>query len=58
MRGPIPKGMWGYDDKAFQYHRDVEKAKALLKQAGVSSLQLSLIYSERRPTWEQIATIL
>jgi peptide/nickel transport system substrate-binding protein len=58
MRGPIAKGMWGYDPNAFQYHRDVNKAKALLKEAGVSGLELKLIYSERRPTWEQIATIL
>jgi peptide/nickel transport system substrate-binding protein len=58
MQGPIAKGMWGYDPKAFQYRRDVNKAKALLKEAGVSNLELKLIYSERRPTWEQIATIL
>ncbi|HSB81245.1 MAG TPA: ABC transporter substrate-binding protein [Candidatus Methylomirabilis sp.] len=59
MRGPIAKGMWGYNPNAMQYHRDVAKAKSLLKEAGVSSgLELKLIYSERRPTWEQIATIL
>jgi len=59
MRGPIPKGMWGYNPDAMQYHRDVNKAKSLLKEAGLSSgLELKLIYSERRPTWEQIATIL
>ncbi|SMC25959.1 peptide/nickel transport system substrate-binding protein [Desulfacinum hydrothermale DSM 13146] len=58
MRGPIPKGMWGHKPEVFQYHRNVAKAKELLKKAGVSRLQLTLIYSERRPTWEQIATIL
>ena len=59
MRGPIAKGMWGYDPDAFQYQRDVNKAKGLLKQAGAAQgLELKLIYSERRPTWEQIATIL
>ena len=59
MRGAIPRGMWGYDSKAFQYQRDVDKAKSLLREAGLSKgLELKLIYSERRPTWEQIATIL
>lgn len=59
MRGPIAKGMWGYDPNAFQYQRDVNKTKTLLKEAGLSKgLELKLIFSERRPTWEQIATIL
>ena len=59
MRGPIPKGMWGHRDDVFQYSRNVDKAKTLLKEAGFGDgLELTLIYSERRPTWEQIATIL
>lgn len=59
MRGPVPKGMWGHNPSVFQYGRDVEKAKTLLKEAGYAKgLELTLIYSERRPTWEQIATIL
>jgi peptide/nickel transport system substrate-binding protein len=58
MLGPVPKGMWGHKPDVFQYKRDVAKAKALLKQAGAEKLDLTLIYSERRPSWEQIATIL
>ena len=59
MRGPVPKGMWGHNPSVFQYHRDLKKAKALLKEAGYGKgLNLTLIYSERRPTWEQIATVL
>lgn len=59
MRGPIPQGMWGHDPEAFQFTRDVEKAKALLKEAGFEKgMELTLIYSERRATWEQIALIL
>lgn len=59
MRGPIPRGMWGHNPKAFQYQRDVAKAKELLKEAGYEKgLTLTLIYSERRSTWEQIATLL
>jgi peptide/nickel transport system substrate-binding protein len=58
MKGPIAKGMWGYNPEAFQYQRDVNKGKDLLKQAGLPKPELTLIYSERRPSWEQIATIL
>jgi peptide/nickel transport system substrate-binding protein len=37
----------------------VEKAKSLLKEAGYDKgLELKLIYSERRASWEQIATVL
>ncbi len=59
MRGPVPKGMWGHKEDLFQHSKDVEKAKALLKKAGVQDdLTLTLIYSNRRASWEQIATIL
>ena len=59
MRGPVPKGMWGHDPNVFQFHQDIPKAKSLLKKAGYANgLKLKLIYSERRPSWEQIATIL
>ena len=58
MRGPVPKGMWGHKPDAKQYAKDIEKAKALLKEAGAENLELTLIYSERRATWEQIATIM
>jgi peptide/nickel transport system substrate-binding protein len=58
MRGPVPKGMWGHKEDAYQYRRDVDKAKALLKQAGAEGLSLTLIYSDRRAAWEQIATVM
>lgn len=59
MRGPIPQGMWGHNPKVFQYHKNIEKAKELLKEAGYADgLKLQLIYSERRASWEQIATVL
>lgn len=59
MRGPVPQGMWGHKPDLFQHSKDAAKAKALLKDAGLDSgLDLTLIYSERRPSWEQIATIL
>ncbi len=58
MRGPVPQGMWGYDAEAHQYSRDVDKARKLLAAAGSENLQLTLIYSERRPGWSQIARLL
>lgn len=59
MKGPVPLGMWGHKKDVLQYRHDVEKAKALLKEAGLAkNLTLTLIYSERRASWEQIATIL
>jgi ABC-type dipeptide transport system, periplasmic component len=58
MRGPIPDGMWGHRKDVFQYKLDVAKAKELLKAAGAENLELTLIYSERRATWEQIALVM
>lgn len=52
MRGPIPQGMWGHDDNAMQYKHDVEKAKALLAEAGTSNLTLDLLYSDNKAWWE------
>ncbi len=59
MRGPVPQGMWGQKKDLLQHSKDVAKAKALLKEAGSESgLELTLIYSERRSSFEQIALIL
>ncbi len=59
MRGPVPKGMWGHKSDLFQHSRDIAKAKSLLKSAGFDSgIELTLLYSDRRSSWEQIATIL
>jgi peptide/nickel transport system substrate-binding protein len=58
MRGPIPDGMWGHRKDVFQYKLDAAKAKELLKSAGAENLELTLIYSERRATWEQIALVM
>lgn len=58
MRGPVPEGMWGHKKDAMQYSKDIAKAKELLKEADAENLELTLIYSERRPSWEQIATIM
>jgi peptide/nickel transport system substrate-binding protein len=54
MRGPVPMGMWSHDPSAHQYSRDLAKAKALLKEAGVSDLKLGYLYAQRDPNWEPI----
>jgi peptide/nickel transport system substrate-binding protein len=58
MRGPVPLGMWGHKADVFQYSRNVAKAKTLLQEAGAEGLELTLIYSERRPSWQRIASIM
>ncbi|MEW9123313.1 MAG: ABC transporter substrate-binding protein [Thermotaleaceae bacterium] len=58
MRGPVPEGLWGHDPSALQYEYNLEKAKALLKEAGVDKLDLTLLYSDRLPNWEQEALII
>lgn len=59
MRGPVPAGMWGHKADVFQFKRDIVRGKELLKKAGFEKgLKLTLIYSERRATWEQIATVM
>jgi peptide/nickel transport system substrate-binding protein len=58
MRGPIPKGLWGHDDTVMQYSYDPQKAKDLLKEAGVSGLSLTYLYAKTDPAWEQIGLVL
>ncbi|GED68392.1 peptide ABC transporter substrate-binding protein [Brevibacillus reuszeri] len=58
MRGPIPKGLWGHDESAHQYKRDVEKAKALLAEAGATNLSIDLLYSDNKAWWETEALTL
>jgi len=55
MRGPIPKGMWGYDADLPLPEQDVAKAKAELKEAGGLDQPLLLRYSSIDPSWEPIA---
>jgi len=55
MRGPVPQGMWSHDPGLYQYRRDLERARALLREAGVSGgLRLGYLYSPVYPEWEQI----
>ena len=59
MRGPVPQGMWSHDPEAYQYTLDLEKARALLAEAGYSGgLTLGYLYSPVYPEWEQIGLAL
>ncbi|MGE0006046.1 MAG: ABC transporter substrate-binding protein [Parvibaculaceae bacterium] len=58
MRGPIPVGMWGHDEKVTQYSYDPAKAKQLLSEAGVSGAKLGYLYAKTDPSWEQIGLVL
>jgi peptide/nickel transport system substrate-binding protein len=54
MRGPVPEGMWAHDPNGFQYSYDPEKAKALLKEAGVNDLKLTYTFSQAASSWEPV----
>ena len=41
-KNPIPPTIWAYDDSTVDYSYDPEKAKALLKEAGVTNLSTDL----------------
>lgn len=55
MRGPIPEGMWGFDEKAMQYSFDEAKAKAEWDKVATKPDSLSFLYSDNDPNWEPIA---
>jgi peptide/nickel transport system substrate-binding protein len=55
--GNIPKGLWGYDESLLQYHQDLDKAKQLLKEAGVTGGKLTLTYSSSDEEQRQIAEL-
>lgn len=51
MRGPIPEGMWGFDEKAMQYSFDEAKAKAEWDKVANKPDSLSFLYSDNDPNW-------
>jgi peptide/nickel transport system substrate-binding protein len=42
--GPIPAGMWGHSEELFQYDYNLDKAKALLTEAGYPDGGFDLLY--------------
>jgi peptide/nickel transport system substrate-binding protein len=57
-QGPLPKGLWGHDDKLPMFKRDVEKAKKLLKEAGVKDLTLDFNYGAGSAERRKIAELM
>lgn len=53
--GLLPKGLWGHDDSLPKPVSDIAKAQALLDQAGVKDLSLTLTYTKGDDNKEQIA---
>lgn len=58
MRGAVPYGMWSHDDTVKQYSFDLDKAKALLGEAGVGKANLTFLYAQTDPNWETIGLVL
>jgi peptide/nickel transport system substrate-binding protein len=50
-RGAIPAGMWGHDDELYQYQYDLDKASALLAEAGYAQggFELEITYPASVP---------
>jgi len=42
-KGAVPLGHWGHGEDLFQYHKDLDKAKTLLSEAGVKEGELKLL---------------
>lgn len=53
----VPIDMPGYSEDGFPYAQDVDKAKALLAQAGVSGISVDLAYQAESDEQEQIAIL-
>lgn len=57
--GPVPLGLWGWSDQLPQYTYDLEKAKALLAEAGYpdGGLKLLLTYTAGNETEKSTAEL-
>jgi peptide/nickel transport system substrate-binding protein len=53
-KGPLPPGCGGFDPEVSQPPYDNERARALLRDAGVSSPRLRLLYNSPSPVWLEI----
>ena len=54
-QGPLSPGSWAYDSSFTPYSYDVNKAKALLQQAGVSNVSFTLLIASGSPLTTQEA---
>jgi len=59
-RGPAPKGIWPYSEDVQQYKQDLNKAKDLMKQAGLAgkTVKLTLTYAAENQNEERFAPVL
>jgi peptide/nickel transport system substrate-binding protein len=59
LTNAFPKGFPGYDESIPLYNRDLDKARALLSEAGYANgLELNLYTSSRNEDWVKIATLI
>jgi len=58
LNGPIPQGMWAYDEKLAPMQQDLAKAKADLAKVSPKLSNLSFMYSDKDPNWEPIGLTL
>lgn len=58
MRGAVPHGMWGHDPAGFQYSYNIEKAQALMKEAGQTNVHLTYTFSQADTSWEPVGLAL
>ena len=58
--GPVPAGVFPWDDSVFRYNYDLEKAKALLKEAGYENggFKIRLTYASENATEEAFAPLI
>lgn len=57
-RGPVPHGIFPYSEDTPQYTQDLDKAKALLQEAGVSDLTLTLTYAAENQSEKRFAPLI
>lgn len=59
-RGAVPKGVWPYSDDVFQYKQDLNKAKDLMKQAGLAgkTFKLTLTHAAENQSEERFAPVI
>lgn len=54
MRGPLPRGLAGFDETVTMYRRDLDRAKALLAEAGYPD---GFSTTTHYPVWRDLADI-
>jgi peptide/nickel transport system substrate-binding protein len=58
LNGPIPQGMWAYDEKLPALKQDLAKAKTDLAKVSPKVSNLTFMYSDKDPNWEPIGLTL